>query len=58
MAQSNKLKLYQVQVRDGVWLTMKLSPEHVERADASRIREVSPKARPTQRSSCRGCSGA
>lgn len=42
----SKLKAYQVQVRDGIWLTMRLSPEHANRATPGRIRDVPAKSRP------------
>ncbi|WP_062215749.1 hypothetical protein [Streptomyces sp. NBRC 109706] len=45
MSRAARLREYEVDVRPGVTLTMKLSPEKVaERGDPKRVREV--KARP------------
>jgi hypothetical protein len=45
MARPNRLRKYEVEVRPGTWVTMKLTPEQVEEhGDPKRIRE--PKARP------------
>lgn len=45
MARSSRLREYEVEIRPGTSVTMKLSPEFVaEHGDARRVREV--KARP------------
>lgn len=45
MARTSRLREYEVDVRPGVTLTMKLNPERVaEQGDSKRVREV--KARP------------
>ncbi|MGP4114663.1 hypothetical protein ACTWP5_27605 [Streptomyces sp. 4N509B] len=42
-----QLSEYEVEIRDGIWVTMKLSREHAEQADPKRVRPVGGKARPT-----------